>query len=236
MGPSPSRGKAMSLPSDGSAACKATPLLPTATSRRNERHSGRASRASTGEREPESSNQSGSRIHAGRELLGPGRASPVEPGSLGRDDSPYAIALPPLGGGITPQDPSRRFHFGKTGRAAIERKSVFTPELHIPVLVHIGCRPGPIERHCTLRDRKRDECRSGDGRDGMHGSQSPRMARNGGPDRRNRPERLFDVDQPVSERKACAQRLIGPLEDGVPGGSLPLDQSFRLVSAIEYEI
>src|ERR1700730_12914677 len=166
----------------------------------------------------------------------PARASPVEPGSLGRDDSPYAIALPPLGGGITPQDPSRRFHFGKTGRAAIERKSVLTPELHVPVLVHIGCRPGPIERHCTLRDRKRDECRSGDGRDGMHGSQSPRMARNGGPGSRQRLERLFDVDQPVSERKACAQRLIGPLEDGVPGGSLPLDQSFRLVSAIEYEI
>jgi hypothetical protein len=39
-------------------------------------HSGRASWVSPGEREPESSNQSGSYIHAGRGLLGPGSREP----------------------------------------------------------------------------------------------------------------------------------------------------------------
>jgi hypothetical protein len=39
-------------------------------------HSGRASRASPGEGEPESSNQSGLGIYAGRRLLGPGSREP----------------------------------------------------------------------------------------------------------------------------------------------------------------
>jgi hypothetical protein len=46
------------------------------------RHSGRASRASPGEQEPESSNQRHLCIHVGRRLLGPGSRSP------GRDDTP----------------------------------------------------------------------------------------------------------------------------------------------------
>jgi hypothetical protein len=39
-------------------------------------HSGQASRASPGEREPESSKQNGSCIHVGRGLLGPGSREP----------------------------------------------------------------------------------------------------------------------------------------------------------------
>jgi hypothetical protein len=46
------------------------------TKKPSARHSGRASRVSPGEREPESSNQSGSYIHAGRGLLGPGSREP----------------------------------------------------------------------------------------------------------------------------------------------------------------
>jgi hypothetical protein len=67
------------------------------------RHSGRASRASPGVREPESSNQSHRFIHVGRGLLGPGSPSPggaglAWPGRQFICDSPTDVPALPLAG------------------------------------------------------------------------------------------------------------------------------------------
>src|ERR1700738_2035623 len=62
-------------------------------------HSGRASRASPGKREPESSNQNSLCLTPAVDYWVPARASPVEPGSLGRGASPYGARGGGGGGG-----------------------------------------------------------------------------------------------------------------------------------------
>jgi hypothetical protein len=74
----------------------------------------------------------------------PARASPVEPGSLGRDDNPYAIALPFQGGGMDVRDisPSKR------GRQQWGRMSFLRREIRVPP-------------HRPYRSAQRDRSRSG---------------------------------------------------------------------------
>src|SRR5690349_9714534 len=42
------------------------------------------------------------------------------------------------------QHPRRRLHFRVAERAALQRERILAPELHVPVFVHMGSRPGSL--------------------------------------------------------------------------------------------
>src|SRR4029077_14741849 len=70
-------------------------------------------------------------------------------------------------------------HLGETRRAALERKLVAAPEIHIPVFVDMGRRPGHIDGEDAPRERRRNQCRAGERGDRVDRTQPPWIARNG---------------------------------------------------------
>src|SRR4051795_252285 len=78
------------------------------------------------------------------------------------------------------EDGRRRLHVGKAGGAARQRNLVAAPQLHVPILVDVRCRPGFLNAELSHRERECDQRRASERGNEVHRAEPPRVRRDGG--------------------------------------------------------
>src|SRR5215831_6027758 len=139
-------------------------------------------------------------------------------------------------GGEQIEHPRGGLHFGEPRGAALAREFILAPPLHVPVLVHMGGRPGGGRRKRAGRERERDQRRAGERRERVHGTEPPRLGRDGAARRRDRLRGLRDELHALRHHEGRTEALACEGKNRIPVLRLARRQRVRRRGPIADEI